>query len=147
MQKTRAFLIGLVAVGALAACGSSAKSADTTADDAVATTVPAGELTKASYIAEADAVCASYEAQINAASDSIPVDADASEIAQAERDAILPLQKRELAALQALTAPEQDIPTLNKIWAQADTAMQAETRDFDAVNAELTAYGFTDCAF
>jgi hypothetical protein len=148
MHITRVVLIGFVGgcTLALAACGSSSKeTADT--PDAPVVTVTATKVTRSEYIAAADAVCASYETKINTASEKIPVDVDASEIAQAEQNAILPLQQQELAALQALPAPADDVATLNKIWARADTAMQAETQDFEGVNTELSAFGLQECAF
>src|SRR5215207_2572478 len=101
MHILRVLVIGCVAALSLAGCGSSAKTADDADPKASSSTVtadPRSAPTKAEYLKNADAMCASFEGRINTTSDAIPEYTDPEQIKNAEIRFILPLQREELAS-------------------------------------------------
>jgi hypothetical protein len=148
MHSLRILAVGCVAALVLTACGSSAKNGDGDTTTTVPVTVDAAKAPpKALFLTNGNAMCGSFQAQIDHIRRSMPDDASAEKIKQDEETLVLPVQREILANLRGYPPPTGDAETLNAIWVQADEALNADEPDFTAVNAALKAYGFKQCAF
>jgi hypothetical protein len=144
-----------------AACGSSAKH-DAAASPTTSSAAPApAPGTRAAFIAQADAVCEKYATARNAALFAIQREhADQAGQAAAFVKNVVPIQRKEVEELRALTPPAADAAQINKLWdavdagtSQAEQVMRtdpakalASTFDpYGPSNRQAEAYGFQVC--
>jgi hypothetical protein len=161
MRKLLLVAIGLVfGIGLLAGCGSSDKKAD---DKAETTTTVADNTTvkgstKAAFIAQADALCKTAQAKINA----LPIDpnASASVVGAALLEQGVPIQRQLMKDVRALTPPTGDEAEVTAIFDKASDAIENLAQDlaadpaaalsgddpFAEANAAAAEYGFVECS-
>jgi hypothetical protein len=146
----------MIAVGVLvAACGSSSSSTSRTATPA---------LTKAEFVAKANAICtkgnaqtqtatAAYVKKLGLGANAKPTNAQVAKVADA---VLIPGAQAEIDAIKALGAPSGDQQTVNTILAAVQQAVDKVKRNpalvntnpklFAAANKLASAYGLTACA-
>ncbi len=129
---------GLLAVG----CGGGDSSSDEAAPD------------KATYVAEADAICAAGRSTIEAIVQDLPAEIEAPESQAAITDEIVPLYRDQVARLRALTPPEGDEEKVAAIYDAVDSAVDTAEADpkalgqadpFTEANRLAVEYGFEAC--
>ena len=141
-KKLLSLLVALFATTALvAACGG---------DDSSDEPAP----TKAAYIEEADAVCASDQSEFEEIVADLPNDIEAEESQTAITDEIVPLYRDQVEELRAITPPEGDEDTTAAIYDAVDSALDAIDEDpsalgdastFEEANNLATEYGLEVC--
>jgi hypothetical protein len=147
----------MIAVGVLvAACGGSNSSSTSR------TATPA--LTKAEFVAKANAICtkgnaqtqtatAAYVKKLGLGANAKPTNAQVAKVADA---VLIPGAQAEIDAIKALGAPSGDQQTVNTILAAVQQAVDKVKRNpalvntnpklFAAANKLASAYGLTACA-
>lgn len=153
-------LVGLALV--LAGCGGDDDEETTTSASKQATT-PVAAVTKADYIAQADAICKAEsdagEAATNAAVEALgtasPTDEQLATIAS---DVVLPGLEKQLTALKALPNPEEGAEDVDAIYADLESAIGSAKEDpsiltagegsenpFAGANEKAKAFGMQEC--
>ena len=118
-------------------------------------------LTKAEYIAQADAICVKHnETQTKLTAD-IPSTATAAETAKVYLDKVIPDTRAQQEELRALAAPDADRDLLEDFYDDVDEVigdiekglrdhpeetLSAEVSPFADLNARGKEYGFKDCS-
>jgi hypothetical protein len=114
-------------------------------------------LSKADYIAKADAICKTEGAKGDAAAENLTENSTEAEFAAFQK-AIVPGLEAQVSQLRDLAAPEADADKLNAIYDQVADATEKikaadpaeiptlfESDPFAKPNAEATAYGMKVC--
>jgi hypothetical protein len=140
------FALALGAAAALGGCGGD--------DDGGLTT---GDVSKAAYIADADAICAEGDREIEAAArerfaDKPPSDDEAAAFLE---DVVAPSIQGQLDELRQLEVPEADVEAVERVYDTAqenlDTLRETpedftgDANPFAEANRLARAYGFEDC--
>lgn len=156
-------LAGLALV--LAGCGGDDDEETTTAASTQATTPVVATVTKAEYIAQADAICKTEDAASQAAAaaaiealgvEGEPSDAQLTKIAG---DIAVPSFEKQLTALRALPKPEADAAAIDAIYADLESAVTKAKEDpsillassaaaenpLAAAAAKAQAFGMKEC--
>jgi hypothetical protein len=162
-HKLAGAAITMLVAGLAAGCGGGDDN-DTTAGAATTTTAaaPTKPLTKAEYIARADAACEAATKRIDAAGTKLQGSAKKPrKLTQAQIRAFLtqstvPSYERMLSELRNLTPPTRDRPTIDSFVAELSTAIDAlksnpdtyaklATNPFGNANTQAKAYGMKVC--
>jgi len=114
-MRARFVLLALVGCTAVAACGSGSSSAGGSSPSTAAT----ASITKASYIEQANAICADMNAQAKASSSksSDPI------VQAASVDRIIDITRTTVQKLRDLPTPPGDAETLSAIYADVDRGL------------------------
>lgn len=141
-----------VALAFAAGCGGDDGSSSTSTDSGSA---------KQQYIADADAVCAKYNAELNAkiADEFGGKPTTPSKLSKFTEDVTIPLLERQYKAFAAVPIPASELGQVNAIIAAVNKALDASRKDpsalfggsaqgpgaFDEANQLEADYGFTQC--
>ena len=118
-------------------------------------------ITRPEFLREADLICHSTEARIEAAADDIvtaPGEPDPAEVERVARSIVIPALETEVRAIRALGAPEGDERQVDAILAATERGIRAIERDprnlLDGAPRELRragqlarGYGSEQCGF
>lgn len=140
LRKTAAGVAAIVlAAGVIAGCGSSSSDTASSAEQQAESVATTAALTKAEYVAQANAICAKIDDTVNTLGDNV----DAESIASAEAT----LKKATAAAEEGVAEMKALVPPAD-LQAAHDTLVQTSTESialFNKITDALTS-GNTDTA-
>lgn len=153
MKKLAGILIATTLAGALVGCGG-----DDDADVDSAATTTAQSITKAEFLAQANAICAAGNAEIDAALAGVTETTTEEELTTIINEQVVGSVRTQIADIRALGFPDGDAELLDAIFTDSEAALDQVAADpigtfvdttedpFADLNARLADYGLTACA-